>query len=352
MAKISFVIPFYKVPYEYMQQSIGSVLNQTFRDIEVILVDDGSPDDCGKWCDEFKRTDSRIVVIHKKNGGLSDARNAGIAAATSEWLTFVDGDDWIEPDYCKDFVNRIESQKETADIYFYSGFRNYPAAEVPGVPHFADGTRFCTYEERENLQTKCCTIHLEKNGNRKGITISSAWAKIYKTSFIRENGLLFPIVPYDEDSIFYMYAIEAARSIEYVAKPVYHYRFTEGSIVNKYRPNADNEQDVYLSEMFGFAKKYNKSEAFIDKIYMRVMTSMLLSIKQYFFHSENSASFMARQRACKIYFRQEPYSQAFRHIPFSSLGNNAKIKYMLLRLKCYGIVERLRQYYSKNIKSL
>ena len=73
----------------------------------------------GKICDEYQLLDERVVVIHKKNGGLSDARNAGIAAATSEWITFVDGDDWIEKDFCEHFIGRIEEEEKTADIYFF-----------------------------------------------------------------------------------------------------------------------------------------------------------------------------------------------------------------------------------------
>ncbi len=114
MAKISIIVPFYKVPYEYMHQCLESILEQTFPDIEVILVDDGSPDDCGKICDEYQLLDERVVVIHKKNGGLSDARNAGIAAATSEWITFVDGDDWIEKDFCEHFIGRIEEEEKNS----------------------------------------------------------------------------------------------------------------------------------------------------------------------------------------------------------------------------------------------
>lgn len=343
MAKICVVIPFYKVPYEYMNQCLESILSQTYTDLEIILVDDGSPDDCGKICDLFAEKDNRIVVIHKENGGLSDARNAGIRAATSEWITFVDGDDWIEKNFFQHFIDRIENQPECADIYFYSGFRNYPEKEVVGVPHFEDGARFTSYEEREFLESKCCTIHVEKGGNRRGITISSAWAKMYRLKYIKENALFFPIVPYDEDSIFYLHAIEKASSIEYVTLPVYHYRFTENSIVNRYRPNALEEQQIYLSNLFGFAERYKKNEVFKNKLYMRVMTSMLLMIKQYYFHSQNESSYYAKCKAFNAVLHKMPYRDMFKRVKLSDLGRNAKIKYLLLRLKCFGVIEFLRK---------
>lgn len=348
MNKISVVVPFYKVKREYMDQCIKSIINQTYTNLEIILVDDGSPDQCGEICDLYQQKDERIFVIHKPNGGLSDARNAGIDKATGEWITFVDGDDWIEKDFFDHFINRINQEKQCADIYYYSGFRNYPSKVIEGVPYFNDGTIFASYRDREYLQSKCCTNHLLKDGNRKGITISSAWAKIYNTKFIKENKLKFPIIPYDEDSIFYMYAIEAASKIEYVSKSVYHYRYTENSIVNQYRPNAKDEQIIYLNHLFGFAQK-KKGKEFNQYLYLRSMTSMLLLIKLYFFNAENKDNFFKRQKECKEFFEQEPFRSTLKNIHFDDLGRNAKIKYILLKIRCYGLLELLRKENSKKL---
>ena len=339
MADITVIVPFYKVPYEYMHQCIDSILNQTYKNIEIILVDDGSPDDCGKICDEYRSKDQRIVVIHKENGGLSDARNAGISAATSEWVTFVDGDDWIELDFFEDFINRVKGKKEHADIYFYSGYRNYSNKEEIKVPHFKNETLFRSIEELEDLQMRCFTTHIKKGGNVKGITISSGCMKIFRTDFLKSNNLFFPIVPYDEDSLFYLEFLEKASLVQYISKAVYHYRYTEGSIVNRYRPNAIVEQKIYLDYIFDFIKKYNKSQIFINNAYMRVMTSMLLLIKHYFFHSENPESFFNRQKECTLCFRQEPYSTALRKICIKELRGNARIKLILLRLHMYSFIE-------------
>ena len=339
MAKIAVVIPVYKVPFEYLDQCVESIINQTYTDLEIIIVDDGSPEEWAVKCDSFRSLDERIKVFHKKNGGLSDARNFGLNKAESEWITFVDGDDWIDLDFLESFVNRINSESEVSDIYFYSGYRNYPGREEVKVPHFPDGTVFRSEEEREELQTRCFTTHVVKGGNIQGITISSGCMKVYNVNFLKINKLLFPIVPYDEDSLFYLDSIELASSIEYVSKAVYHYRFTEGSIVNKYRPNSIREQEIYLGYIFDFAKKENKSKSFIDKAYMRVMTSMLLMIKNYFFHAENPDSFFKRHRMCSICFRKEPYSIALKKLHLRDMRRNAQIKLILLRLHLYSFVE-------------
>ena len=95
---VSIIVPVYKVPEQYLRKCIESTIAQTLENIEILLVDDGSPDQCGKICDEYAEKDNRIQVLHKKNGGLSSARNYGCKAAQGKWIMFVDGDDWIEPD--------------------------------------------------------------------------------------------------------------------------------------------------------------------------------------------------------------------------------------------------------------
>ena len=110
---ISVIIPIYRIP-ELIDRCVSSVLGQTYRNLEVILVDDGSPDECPAICDAWKEKDSRIVVLHKENGGLSDARNAGMGAAHGEFISFIDGDDWIEPRFFEILQHELEAQN--ADV--------------------------------------------------------------------------------------------------------------------------------------------------------------------------------------------------------------------------------------------
>ena len=108
MPTISVIVPVYKVE-KYIHRCVDSILNQTFSDFELILVDDGSPDNCGAICDEYAAKDSRVVVIHQENGGLSAARNAGIdwafANSDSQWLSFIDSDDWVHPEYLQKLLD-------------------------------------------------------------------------------------------------------------------------------------------------------------------------------------------------------------------------------------------------------
>ena len=113
MKKLSVIVPIYNVE-QYLKKCLNSIVNQTYKDLEIILVDDGSPDGCPQLCDEYASLDNRIKVIHKKNGGLSSARNAGLDIATGDYVTFVDSDDYLETDIYEKVINIFEDH--SADI--------------------------------------------------------------------------------------------------------------------------------------------------------------------------------------------------------------------------------------------
>lgn len=105
---VSIIIPVYNVE-EFIFKTVKSVMNQDYKDIEIILVDDGSPDNSAKIIDELAKRDDRIVCVHKDNGGVSSARNVGLRMASGEYVTFIDGDDWVEPNYISYLLNLVES---------------------------------------------------------------------------------------------------------------------------------------------------------------------------------------------------------------------------------------------------
>ena len=344
MADLCFVVPVYKVPYNYLHLCIQSILKQIYSNIELILVDDGSPDDCGKICDEYAGKDERVKVVHKKNGGLSDARNAGIRVATAPWITFVDGDDWVDLDFSQYFLDIINKQEKKADFYIFSGYRNYSNREIVCTPYYDEGTRFETYDEREKLQIECCMVPTKKEGAR--FFIGSACGKVYSLEYIRKNDLYFTIVPYGEDSIYYLHSIENATCVEYESRNIYHYRDTEGSMVNKFRSNADNEQDIYLKELFEFAKKYQKKESFIDALYYRVFISMQRCVRQKFYNKQNPVSIKEKAIQCNSFFSKEPYASVYKHVDYRKLNRNNKYKYMLMRLRLYKLLSESHGFFN------
>lgn len=112
---ISVIVPVYKVE-KYIKKCIESIINQTYENLEIILVDDGSPDNCGKICDEYAKKDKRIKVIHKENGGVSSARNLGLEKSNGQYITFIDSDDWIEEEYCEILLTTLKEQNADCAI--------------------------------------------------------------------------------------------------------------------------------------------------------------------------------------------------------------------------------------------
>ena len=130
MGKISIIVPCYKV-MDFLPQCVGSLQSQTYKDIEIILVDDGSPDETGKLCDEYAQKDNRIKVIHKQNGGLVSARNAGYDVATGDWMMYVDGDDWLDADCCQVMLDAV-ADKPDVDIVFWKCIQELGEHSIKG----------------------------------------------------------------------------------------------------------------------------------------------------------------------------------------------------------------------------
>ena len=144
---ITVVIPIYKVE-QYLDKCIQSIINQTYKNLQIILVNDGSPDNCGKICDEYALKDNRIEVIHKINGGLSDARNVGIGRAKGKYIGFVDSDDYIEKDMYENMYNLLEERNADVCICnFYNVIENNNIIKNPnnGIQEYNKIDMYSTY---------------------------------------------------------------------------------------------------------------------------------------------------------------------------------------------------------------
>ena len=214
--KLSIIVPVYKIR-RYLQRCIESILQQTYTDYELILVDDGSPDGCGSVCDRFAQECDKVKVIHKKNGGLSSARNAGIAAAKGEYITFVDGDDTIASGTYY-YNMRILMSNPDIDILEYPVTKNY-----------------------ESPQSEVLSFKPEKvSGNdifpdwikRKGYEHSFSWNKIYRAELF--NFVRFPEGEVFEDTFITPTLYESAYNVYYSDCGFYYYYKNEGSITSSH----------------------------------------------------------------------------------------------------------------------
>ena len=214
-ALISVIVPVYKVE-EYLDRCIQSITGQTYTSLEIILVDDGSPDNCPEMCDDWAYKDNRIKVIHKENGGLSSARNAGMAEANGEYISFVDSDDWIAPKMLEFLVEAI--QRDGSDV---------AACAVEMVTE--DGTPISMLTVRRNalLDRKAAQKALLKENLLK----QPVWYKLYKKSMIFD----IPFEPgkYHEDVFWSYQAIGRANLVSLIDYVGYYYTQRSGSIMGK-----------------------------------------------------------------------------------------------------------------------
>ena len=218
MDKISIIIPVYNVE-TYIHKCIGSVLAQTYRNIEVILVDDGSPDNSGIICDEYAKKDKRVSVIHKKNGGLSDARNAGIDAATGDYIVFVDSDDYIAPDMIEKLY---ETQKRNNADITVCGYR-WVDKEGKNLKSFHMNSMVCSGREILNE-------YLVNNIN-EWLVLVVACNKLFKRSLFDE--IRFPYGKLHEDSFVVHELLYTANTVAVIEDECYFYFQNEESIVGK-----------------------------------------------------------------------------------------------------------------------
>ena len=215
MELISVIVPIYKVE-AYLDKCVQSIVNQTYRNLEIILVDDGSPDNCGAMCEVWAAKDSRIKAIHKENGGLSDARNAGLAIATGELISFIDSDDWIEPDFLQTLYDALIAQ----------------GAQIAECAiHLVD-------EEGKILRSR----GPEKNeviGKIEALrrlvledgVYQTVWNKLYRRRVV--EGILFEKGKYNEDEFWTYQIFDCIEQLALVDKPMLNYLQRAGSIMGE-----------------------------------------------------------------------------------------------------------------------
>lgn len=215
---ISVIVPVYKVE-KYLEKCVDSIISQTYDNLEIILVNDGSPDKCPHICDRYKETDGRIKVIHKENGGLSSARNAGLAMCSGEYIAFIDSDDCIAEDYIEKLYSAMET--ENADIaicdFLYTGLlaqynKKYNSLRFPRF--IANGREMLhRYYEYEN-----------------GTALVVAWGKLYRRELFRT--LRYPVGRIHEDEFVFAELMLNCKKAVWIEDKLYFYLQRENSIMS------------------------------------------------------------------------------------------------------------------------
>lgn len=233
---VSVVVPIYNVE-KYLEDCLHTVIAQTYKNIEVILVDDGATDNSGKIADKLAKKNKNFVVIHKNNGGLSDARNAGIRAAKGEYITFVDSDDCIDIIFVENLMQAI--MESGADIAQCNNSRKlYQLGRGSGkLTTLNGGNAFVELMRFKSISP-------------------TAWGKIYKISLFRDNNLEFPVGRIHEDTAILYKLIYSASKVVCIDKVLYYYRVNNNSIMTaNYTKEHHNSVTKYHEELDEFIAK-------------------------------------------------------------------------------------------------
>lgn len=252
MSVLSVIMPVYQSE-KYLNQCIESILSQTFKDYELILIDDGSSDRSGKICDEYIEQDERIKSIHQLNQGVSSARNTGLSYATGKYITFVDADDWLEPDLFQKCITNIEKNK--ADVLYHGIIKdiwkdNEKKSVLKGVPAL-------TGKISKNMLKEYFIKQEDLNDN------------VFCYIFTKEllEGIVFNVdLPYAEDNVFVTQSLAKAETYCFIDACGYHYNARIGSAAYRWQPKLTMCYKESFKETLKFLKTLNMTEEEMTQI--------------------------------------------------------------------------------------
>lgn len=338
---VSIIIPIYKVPKQYLTKCIESVIHQTLEKIEILLVDDGSPDACGALCDFYAERDERIKVIHKENGGLSSARNAGFWASSGEWIMFVDGDDWIEPDMCETMY-RLGAEK-AVELVMCGIMKDYG--------HSAFEYKFYI-DERVYTGSECKWLQqqlLVYNGN-----IAVAYSKLIRRTLLLEHGILHDeaLRQGAEGLEFNLRLFEKLERAVFIKKPFYHYVYNEHSISASHDEKNHELVVKCFEKIRGFIETSSNRDMLLPWFDNRLLYVIITTAISGYFNPSNKEPYPEKKRKYLSYLDKPVIRQALRTKNLEGLSFQRRAVLVCIKLKAFRVIDlmgRIRKW-QKGIK--
>lgn len=361
--ELSIIVPVYNIE-KYLNKCIDSLLQQTLKTIEIILIDDGSTDNSGSICDEYAKRDNRIVVIHQENKGASYARNVGLKMAKGEWVTFVDSDDWVEENLYE--IAMKELKENQPDIFIFNYYNNYPKKQLenkkaPLMDFIVKNNevrklQLCILDTRAIDMIRVYDIAIRKNTSfqyesKEWLGMSYLWNKIFKKKLIENNKLEISLQEFKnviyEDGLFCYKYFKSVTKAQYCSKCLYHHRRIENSIMKSYNPQIIKISNKVLEEYFKEEKEQEKTE--LQAIYIRAIRNFRDICFLYLFNRKNKNTNKQKSTEFKKLVKQTLYQETLKNIDTSRLGKSYKYyckyaksaNYILLKL--FNIFEKKLQ---------
>lgn len=322
MALVSVIIPIHNIE-PYIEQCIQSVRNQTYRNLEIILVDDGSSDLCGEICDQYADADDRIQVIHKPNGGLGDARNAGILIARGKYLLFVDGDDYIHEKLVEKVIWCAEEKQ--AEIVVF----DYVSVE--------EATR---REELWGMNISKNKVTNAEMDPKLLITVPRAWNKLYRRDFWMSTGLLYPAGRNFEDlSTTPKLLLKAKRVVYLNSEPLYYHIVRSNSACREHNV----ERNYYnrmgaLDDVIAYYQKHGRYDKFKTELeYLTFRYGYFVPCKEVVLEDRKSPFLQMFQNYA---YGQFPHIDQNQYVK-SQLSKKDKLLFKMMKTRQYGMISAL-----------
>lgn len=334
---ITFIVPIYKIKEEYLRKCIESLLSQNLDNYHIILVDDGSPDNCGVICEEYSKKSNSIHVIYQDNLGVSAARNKAIEITNSDWIIFVDADDWVDCNYTQDVELLINGlQKNEPDIIMLAYYKEYKdGKELIGM-HANDG--FLSQPKYREVR-KAAFYKLSEEGTKSKYEVVNIWNKVYKTDFIKMNHLEFVLeARKGQDQIFNAEALNCTNNIYYVGRAYYHYRCLQESRTNRYDPQIIKLTNIELECLKKIIRKYNLEDICGSSLEKRTCTKIYACLRLDCFNPNNINGFLSKMKNAIELIDSEPYRSALENVKVYELTGAEKAFVLLLKIRCIPIV--------------
>lgn len=331
---VSIIVPIYKVPEKYLRQCIESCICQTLKEIEIILVDDGSPDDCGRICDSYAAMDHRIKVIHKGNGGLVSARNAGYEAVNADWHMYLDGDDWIDNNTCEEILDIVKGQGDV-DVVFWNYLQELDGKSIKGKCEWHCDEDLKIYENGECKELSR-NVLIYKSG------IATAYSKLINTTYARNYGIMHDerLKQGLEGTEFSLRLFYHASKVLFVKKYYNHYIYNPNSISKRIDERNTQYGIDCLDVMYEEVCSFTNQDAYLKALYQRTIYAIIAFAMNTYYHPNNpDGLFKATRKFAKIISDNNICQNAIKNTSLWEIDKPRRVVLFLLKLKIYPLIK-------------
>lgn len=327
--KVSIVIPVYNAE-AFLEKCLNSITAQSYRNIEIICVNDGSSDGSLRILEAFAKADERFVVIDKKNEGVSEARNTGTRKATGQYLMYVDSDDWIEPETCEVAVSVAQEHGADVTLWDYLRDNGNTSKETHLFPE--QEIVFSTKEELAGLHRRFVGLYEEELAHpERADSLAPCWGKLYRTELLKKEHVAFIDTKMigNEDALFNLHALADIKKAVYIHECFYHYRkVLEGSFTTHYRRNLWDQWNVLFGYMKAFLDENKKDASYYEALNNRIALS-IIGLGMNILRADKS---VGKYKELKKILHSETYRQAVRHLRLNWFPVHWKVFFLFAKM--------------------